>query len=198
MDNILDTIKAQLGEETVNNLAKQLGENASSVQKAIDSLLPNIMSNVSKQGASVSGFMSSFDTNGDGHVDLNDLTSFAGKMSGGAQDIINSLFGGKKEAVQEAVSEDAGISQESAASLMDSLSSMVMSNVSKAQSQTGLDINSILGSLQKGSADLMNAGGQQLNSLLGGSLDADGDGDVDLDDIMKKGKGLLGGLFGGK
>lgn len=198
MDSILDTIKGQLGEETVNNLAKQLGENSASVQKAIDSLLPNIMSNVSKQGASISGFMSSFDTDGDGDVDLNDLTGLAGKMSGGAQDIISSLFGGKKEAVQAAVSEDAGISQESASSLMDSLSSMVMSNVSKAQSQTGLDINSILGSLQKGSADLMSSGGQQLNSLLGGSLDADGDGDVDLDDIVKKGKGLLGGLFGGK
>lgn len=192
MDSILDTIKGQLGEDTVNNLAKQLGENSASVQKAIDSLLPNIMNGVSKQGASVGGFMSSFDTNGDGIVDLNDLSGLAGKLSGDAMKMVNSIFGGKKEDVAASVSADAGISQESAGSLMDSLTSMVMSNVSKAQSSTGIDINSILGSLQKGSADLMSSGGKQLNSLLGGSLDADGDGDVDLEDIMKAGKGLLG------
>lgn len=192
MDSILDTIKGQLGEETVNNLAKQLGENSASVQKAIDSLLPNIMNGVSKQGASISGFMSSFDTDGDGDVDLNDLTGLAGKLSGSAMDMVNSIFGGKKEDVAASVSADAGISQESAGSLMDSLTSMVMSNVSKAQSATGIDINSILGSLQKGSADLMSSGSKQLNSLLGGSLDSDGDGDVDMDDIVKAGKGFLG------
>ncbi len=192
MDSILDKIKGQLGEDTVNNLAKQLGESKESVQKAIDSLLPNIMNGVSKQGASVKGFMSSFDTDGDGDVDLNDLSGLAGKLSGGAMDMVNSIFGEKKEDVAASVSADAGISEESAGSLMESLTTMVMSNVSKAQSATGIDINGILGSLQKGSADLMSSGGKQLNSLFGGSLDADGDGDVDMDDIMKAGKDLLG------
>ena len=133
-----------------------------------------------------------FDTDGDGDVDLNDLTGLAGKLSGGAMDMVNSIFGEKKEDVAASVSADAGISQESAGSLMDSLTTMVMSNVTKAQESTGIDINGILGSLQKGSADLMNSGGKQLNSLLGGSLDADGDGDVDMEDIVKAGKGLLG------
>ena len=192
MDSILDTIKGQLGEDTINNLAKQLGENTESVQKAIDSLLPSIMNGVSKQGASVSGFMSSFDTNGDGNVDLNDLSGLAGKLSGDAMNIVNSIFGEKKGDIAASVSADAGITQESAGSLMDSLTTMVMSNVTKAQESTGIDINGILGSLQKGSADLMNSGGKQLNSLLGGSLDADGDGDVDMEDIVKAGKGLLG------
>jgi len=150
------------------------------------------MNGVSKQGASISGFMSSFDTNGDGTVDLNDLSGLAGKLSGGAMDMVNSIFGEKKGDVAASVSADAGISEESAGSLMDSLTSMVMSNVSKAQSATGVDMQGILGSLQKGSADLLSSGGKQLNSLLGGSLDSDGDGDVDMDDIVKAGKGLLG------
>jgi hypothetical protein len=192
MDNILDTIKGQLGEDTINKLAKQLGENKESVQKAIDSLLPNIMNGVSKNGESVSGFMSNFDTNGDGTVDLSDLSGMAGKLSGGAMDMVNSIFGEKKGDIAASVSADAGISQESAGSLMDSLTSMVMSNVSKAQSSTGIDMSNILGSLQKGSADLLSSGGEQLNNLLGGSLDADGDGKVDMGDIMKAGKGLLG------
>jgi hypothetical protein len=192
MSNILDTIKGQLGADTVNNLAKQLGENSAAVQKAIDSLLPNIMNGVSKQGASVSGWASSFDADGDGDVDLNDLSGMASKLSGGAMNMVNGIFGNKKEAIKAAVSEDAGISQESAGSLMDSLTSMVMSNVSKVQSSTGIDINSILGNLQKGSADLMGSGSKQLNSLLGGSLDADGDGDLGVDDIMQAGKNLFG------
>lgn len=192
MENILDTIKGQLGEDTINKLSAQLGENSDAVKKAIDSLLPNIMNGISEKGKADGGFMANLDVDGDGDVDFSDLTSFAGSMSDTAMGYVNSIFGDKKEEMQAAVSQDAGISEESAGSLMDSLTAMVMSNVTKMQSQTGVDFSSILGGLQAGAGSLLSSGGKQLNDLLGGQLDADGDGNIGLEDVKQFGKGLLG------
>lgn len=182
MSNILDSIKGQLNDETIANLSKQMGESTEKVKAAIDSLLPTIMKGFSNKVSTDSGFLSNLDTDGDGDVDLNDLTGLFSGASSGLMDMVNNLFGDKKEDVAAAVAEESGMSKENTNNLMQSLTGMVMKNVNDAKKATGVE-----GVI----ANLTGQGGEMAKKAMD-MLDGDGDGDVDLDDIKKAGKNLLG------
>jgi len=189
MSNIIDSIKGQLNEETIANISKQMGESTEKVKAAIDSLLPTIMKGFSNKVTADSGFLSNLDTDGDGDVDLNDLTGFFNGAGKNVMDTVNSLFGDKKGQVSAAVSEEAGISQENTENLMERLTSMVMTNVNGAKKATGAE--GAIASLTKEAGALKGQGSDMMKKAMG-MLDGDGDGDVDLDDIKKAGKNLLG------
>lgn len=191
MANILDTIKAQLGDDVIENISKQLGEGSTQVKAAIDKLLPTIMKGVSNKVDGDKSYLSNLDADGDGDVDLDDMKSFLGSAGGNISKTVTDLLGGKKEAVEKAVATDTGISTESASSLTGSLTSLVMKNL-KTEEQKG-GAGSIIDSLKKEVAGFTSGAG---GSLMG-MLDGDGDGDVDLDDIKKFGSSLLG-RFGKK
>lgn len=189
MSNILDSIKGQLNDETIANISKQMGESTEKVKAAIDSLLPTIMKGFSNKASKDSGFLSNLDTDGDGDVDMNDLTGFFSNASKNMTGMVNNLFGDKKENVSAAVSEEAGISKENTENLMESLTAMVMKNVNDAKKATGVE--GVIANLTKEASALTGQGSEMAKKAMG-LLDGDGDGDVDLDDLKKAGKNLLG------
>lgn len=186
MANILDTIKAQLGDDVVENISKQLGEGSTQVKAAIDKLLPTIMKGVSNKAEGDKSYLSSLDADGDGDVDLDDMKSFLGGAGGNLSKTVSDLLGGKKEAVEQAVATDTGISTESASSLTGSLTSLVMKNLKSGDQEGGTE--GVLDSLKKEVAGFTSGAGGNIM----GMLDGDGDGDLDLDDIKKFGSSLLG------
>jgi hypothetical protein len=189
MSNILDSIKGQLNDETISNISKQLGESTENVKAAIDSLLPTIMKGFSNKASTDSGFLSNLDTDGDGDVDMNDLTGFFSGAGKNMMDMVNNLFGDKKEDVSAAVAEESGMSKENTNNLMQSLTAMVMKNVNDAKKATGVE--GVIANLTKEAANLTGQGSEMAKKAMG-LLDGDGDGDVDLEDIKKAGKNLLG------
>jgi hypothetical protein len=191
MANILDTIKAQLGDDVIENISKQLGEGSTQVKAAIDKLLPTIMKGVSNKVDGDKSYLSKLDADGDGDVDLDDMKSFLGGAGGNISKTVTDLLGGNKEAVEKAVAADAGISTESASSLTGSLTSLVMKNLKTEDQKEGS--GSIIDTLKNEVAGFASGSGSNIM----GMLDGDGDGDVDLDDIKKFGSSLLG-RFGKK
>ncbi len=189
MSNILDTIKAQLGDDVVDKISKQLGEGPGQVKSAIDNLLPSIMKGVSNKASGDASYLSKLDTDGDGDVDLDDLKGLLGGGAKGLSSKVSDLFGDKKEVVEKAVAEDAGITKESASSLMETLTGLVTKNISKQKAEGGAE--NVLANLQKEAANITSSGGGAMKKAMG-FLDGDGDGKVDLNDLKNIGKSLFG------
>ena len=107
--------------------------------------------------------------------------------------ILGHVFGQKQQRVANGVSQVGGIDGQQSSQLMAMLAPMLMAVLGKMMSNRGGGAD-VLGGLLGGESRQMQqqAGG---GGLLGAVLDRDGDGDVDLADLMQNGQ-LLGGLFG--
>ena len=143
--------------------------------------------------------MSLLDKDGDGDI-MDDLQGYigGGNDTNGGSGIIQQLLGGKKDVVEQAISENSGLSQGSTSNLLTQIAPMVMSVLSKqgkaAGDTPGLDIGSVLGLLGQAGGGKGGGGGLGMITSL---LDKDGDGDIK-GEAMDIGKKLLGGFFGRK
>ena len=186
----MDTIKSQLGDDVIENISKQLGEGTDSVKTAIEKLLPTIMSGVNNKVSGDTSFLSKFDADKDGDVDLDDVKGFFGGATSNASKTVTDLLGDKKEAVEETVAAESGISKENAASLTERLTSFVMNNLNSTKLTEGA--TSITDSIKKEVEGFKTGEGSGMAKNLMGMLDGDNDGDVDMDDLKKIGGNLLG------
>lgn len=107
--------------------------------------------------------------------------------------ILGHVFGQKQQRVANGVSQVGGINGQQSSQLMAMLAPILMAVLGQMMNRRGGGSDA-LGSLLGGENRQMQqqAGG---GGLLGAVLDRDGDGDVDLADLMQNGQ-LLGGLFG--
>jgi hypothetical protein len=71
---------------------------------------------------------------------------------------------------------------------------MVMGALGKAKAQSGAGVSGLQDLLHQETQSIQRRQPKQMG-MIEGLLDSDGDGDVDLSDILKKGSGLLGGFF---
>ena len=74
---------------------------------------------------------------------------------------------------------------------------MVLGALGRQQRQANLDAGGLAGLLGQERQQIEREQPQAMG-LLGTMLDTDGDGDVDLGDLAKHGKGLLGKFLGGR
>ncbi len=200
--DILDLLKGQLSNPAVlEKLSGAIGGGKDQTSAGISAALPTILGALTKNSQSSQGqsqIMSLLDKDGDGDI-MDDLQGYigGGNDTNGGSGILQQLLGGKQGKVEQAISENSGLSQGSTSSLLTQIAPMVMSVLSKQGKQagetSGLDIQSVLGLLG-------NAGGGKGGGNMGfitKLLDQDGDGDIK-DDAMNIGKKLLGGFFGRK
>jgi hypothetical protein len=105
--------------------------------------------------------------------------------------ILGHIFGSRQPRVASGVGQVGGISGSQSSRLLAMLAPLVMAALARMMQSRGADAPG-LGGLLGGEARQIrgNDGG-----LLGAVLDRDGDGDVDLADLLQNGQ-LLGGLFG--
>ncbi|RMF72453.1 MAG: DUF937 domain-containing protein [Acidobacteria bacterium] len=196
---VTDQLMAALRSGGLDQLGAGLGLDPAKAEAGVEAALPVLVGALAKNAAKPEGAAAleqALERDHDGSV-LEQLGAAAPdslvEQGGG---ILRHVLGGKAPKVEQGLAEVAGLGSDQAGRLLAALAPLVMGALGKARRQTGLDAGGLAG-LLAGEARAVTEKAPQARSLLSGLLDADGDGDVDAGDLLKRGSGLLGGLFGG-
>lgn len=196
MSSILEMVRASLSDSAVSQISKTLGEDKSKTEDAVKTALPMIVGALSRsaQKGNAEGLANALERDHDGGI-LNNVSDF---MSGGnfeqGSGILGHVMGGKVDAAAKALGGTAGIEREKAASLMAMLAPVVMGAMGKVKRDKGLDADSlkrVLGGEER-EIDQQAPG---IMGAIGGLLDADGDGDTDMADLLAQGRKSLSRFF---
>ena len=196
--NLLDIIKAHVGEENVNQLSNNLGEDKGSTLDAISKAVPVLVSAMARNTRSEEGANSlagALDRDHDGSILDNIGSLISNPEASEGQGILKHVLGGKQSNAEKAVSEKSGISLDSAIKIFQVAAPILMGMLGKKKREENLDgggLAGMLGSLAS-SQEKDDEGGSGIGSMITGLLDRDGDGNV-MDDIG----GMIGGFLGNR
>lgn len=204
--DLTDLIKGQISESLIDQLAGQLGGvDRQKTAAATDGILSTLLGAMARNASTPQGASSlnaALDRDHDGSL-LNDVmgmvtgqASNTNNRAANGSGILNHILGNRQGGAVDMVSKMSGLDSSKTGDLMTMLAPVVMGMLGKAKRENNLDANGIsdvLGGFAK-----QQQSSNPAMSLITGFLDADGDGSI-LDDVAGMlGKGLLGGLFGGK
>lgn len=198
MPSLMDMLTQQLGsDQRVSKLGSQLGTDPTATKAAVGAALPILLGALARNSTQPEGAEGLDRALGkhDGGV-LDDLDGFLDRPDvEDGNGILGHVLGSKRTAVEAGVGRASGLDPSMVAKLLPMLAPVVMGALGRQKRQQGLDAGSLAG--------VLGAERQQMEQsnpamgMLGSLLDRDDDGSV-VDDIAKMGKGLLGGLFGGR
>ena len=106
--------------------------------------------------------------------------------------ILGNIFGSAQPRAESGLGQVAGMSSSQAGNLLKILAPIVMAYLAKQVSTRGMDAGALGGMLGQQHAEVQQQGGLG-GGLMNAVLDTDGDGKVDLSDLIRLGSGLLGG-----
>jgi hypothetical protein len=194
---------SQLQGAPLQKIAQQLGVDQSQASGAVGAALPLLMGALGKNASQPQGaesLLGALQRNhaGGGAGDLlgllgSALGSGGGKAADGAG-ILGHVLGGRQGAAAQQLGAATGLGGERAGDLLKLLAPVVMGFLAKRAlgGEGGGGAGALAGLLGQESTQLRQQG--VAGGLMNAVLDRDGDGDVDLGDMLKLG----GGLFGGK
>jgi OmpA-OmpF porin, OOP family len=176
MSNLLDSIKGYITPELIGQAASHLGESESGVMKAATGLIPTILSGIIGKSGDANAMGSIFNMLSDsknagfmdnlggliggGNLAHNDPKDASGRLMG-------SLFGGKTQAIINALSSFAGIKSSSTSSLMGMVGPLVMGYFSKKIAKEGLNVSGLSNLLKGEQSSIMGALPSGLGSVMG-------------------------------
>ena len=207
MSGILDLLNSDLGKTIISGVSGSTGTDQNKTASVLTMAMPVLMQAMKRNAATpegAQGLMSALNSKHDGSIldNLGDI--FAGGvnndvMTDGSK-ILGHVLGNKKQNVEMALSQKAGLDAGSVANILQVAAPILMGILGKESRQnninSGTGLESLLGGMVKGNSP------QQEQSFLESILDADGDGSI-IDDVAgmvlggNKKKGCLGGLLGG-
>lgn len=194
--SLLDTIMKGLGGDAMSQLSQRVGADENTTRTAVGAALPTLLGAISRNASSETGASSLHGAleRHDGSVLDNPAKLFAGGDTSDGEGILRHVLGGKQSRIETGLSQATGLDKGGTKTLLSSMAPLVMGALGREQKTGGLDVSSLAGLLQKERSSAEAAAPKEMG-LVGKLLDADGDGDVDLGDFIKKGTGALGGLF---
>lgn len=190
----LDLLSQVLDANAVKTIGQELGTDQETAERAVSAALPTLLGALSRQADDTQraeSLHNAISRDHDGSV-LDDVQGFLNGSSGSGADILGHILGGRQARVEKGVGQIAGLDASSAAKLMGMLAPLVLGAIGKQQRQKQLSSGGLT-DLLRNERSTVESGAS--SSLLGALLDADGDGDFDLSDILKHGTGLLGSFF---
>ena len=199
MSDMLEMLAETLGGSTLGQISNQIGADEDSTAKAISAAVPILLGAVDRNTDQPGGAESLFNAlnrDHDGSV-LDDLGGLlAGAQSGPGGAILGHILGGKQRSVESGLSQVSGLDSGTIAKLLPILAPIVMGMLGRVQRQRGFDAGG-LSEMLTGERNRAQSRNPDVGGLLGNLLDTDNDGQV-IDDVVKMGTSLLGGLLGSK
>lgn len=196
MSSIFDLITSSLDSRSVAQISEQLGQDKSTTQNAINSALPMLLGALQKstKADNGAGLANALNTRHDGSV----LENISGYLSTNDQSdgtsILKHVLGSSRDVAASTLQMASGVDKNQASSLLATLAPVVLGALGKAKRDGGLadqDITRVL----EGETQSLEEKAPGMMSALTSVLDADGDGDTDLSDLLARGSKSLGGLF---
>ena len=216
MSSLADTLLSSLDARSVQSISQQLGLSPQSAGNAIQAALPILLGQMAKNASQPEGASALLGAVQRDHsgTDIGGLLGGAlGALGGGASRqngsndalsgglaILGHVFGGgngTQRAASPQVPSIPGLDSGSSAKLLAMLAPMVMAALGRMMQGGQINANSLGGLLGGESQRIAQAPPSALGGFMGSVLDRDGDGDVDMSDILKSAQGL-GSLFGKK
>jgi len=198
MSGIMDMITQQLGSSMVDQMAKKIGGNNDNVKRAAAVAVPMILSAIKRNASSQKGAEALAGALDKKHSDGGILGNLGGLLGGSSMKdggkILGHVFGNKQNNMQQQLGKATGLGGQGAGDLMSMLAPMVMGALGKAKQGNNMGIGGLQDLLKNEQESIQRRQPKQAG-MIEGMLDSDGDGDVDLGDILKKGSGLLSGFF---
>lgn len=193
MSGLLDMLTAQLDSRAVGQLSNQLGADSGSLATAIQAALPMMLGALERNTRSEGGAAALHNALSHDHDDgiLNDMTGFFGQAPTEREiHVVDDIFGGRRQATERAIGQASGLDAGTVGGLLSNLAPVLMSALGQhtRQSQLGTnDLSSFLGQ------ETQQMASQQpgVMGIVNQFLDTDGDGDLDISDIVRHGTGFL-------
>lgn len=213
MTALTNDLLAQLQGAPLQQISRQLGIDQNQAAGAVSAALPLLMGALGKNASQPQGAEALFGALQKDHTGGGGIGDLLGMVLGGAQSrqtdgagMLGHILGGQQGRAEQRLGEATGLGGDRAGMLMKILAPIVMSYLAKrmfggndggsGQSMGlggGNPTADVLGAILGQEQQQVRQQGGLAGGLLGAVLDKDGDGDVDLSDMLKLGGGLLGG-----
>ena len=188
--DITELLNSSLGQSIIQNVASQFGMDQKEASGAVSAAIPTILAGMTKNAQSKEGAESlnrAIESKHDGSL----LDNLSGILQGHTHElqqdgdgILGHVFGNKRSAVEQGISNKTGVSSSKIGPLLSTLAPIVMAYLGKEKRQTSTNaggLGDLLGGLMGGAKQSRSGGG--IMDLISGALDKDGDGDA-MDDIL--------------
>lgn len=213
MTALTNDLLAQLEGAPLQQISRQLGIDQGQAAGAVSAALPLLMGALGKNASQPQGAEALLGALQRDHAGSGgDLGGLLGMVLGGAQSrqtdgagVLGHIFGGQQARAEQSLGAATGLGGNRAGQLMKILAPIVMAYLAKRMfsgNESGggqsMDLGGgnptadILGAVLGQERQQVRQQGGLAGGLLGAVLDKDGDGDVDLSDMLKLGGGLLG------
>lgn len=205
MSTMTQDLLAQLQGAPLQQISQQLGIDQNQASSAVGAALPLLMGALGKNASQPQGAEALFGALQKDHAGGGGIGDLLGAVLGGAQSrqtngagMLGHIFGGQQARAEQSLGAATGLGGDRAGQLMKILAPIVMGYLAKRMfsgnagsggNPTADLLGAVLGQEQQQVREQGGIGG----GLLGAVLDKDGDGDVDLSDVLKLGGGLFGG-----
>ena len=205
MTALTNDLLAQLQGAPLQQISRQLGIDQNQAAGAVSAALPLLMGALGKNASQPQGAEALFGALQKDHTGGGGIGDLLGMVLGGAQSrqtdgagMLGHILGGQQGRAEQRLGEATGLGGDRAGMLMKILAPIVMAYLAKRmfnsnESGGGNPTADILGAVLGREQQQVRQQGGLAGGLLGAVLDKDGDGDVDLSDMLKLGGGLLGG-----
>ncbi|MFC7523762.1 DUF937 domain-containing protein [Parapedobacter sp. GCM10030251] len=192
MEQIMNLLNGNLGNQLTSGISKQTGVSEAETQSVVSTALPALLGalqNNANSGQGAQGILSALASKHDGSI-LDNVSGFLDRDdTSDGNGILKHVLGDKRGALEQSISGRTGVSSGAVSKILAMLAPIVMGYLGKQSRSNnvsdGNGLNDLLGGL---------LGGQSGNNILGSLLDQNGDGKLGIDDVG----GLLGGFFGKK
>jgi hypothetical protein len=192
--SLFDSVMKQLGNDGLSGIAKKIGAGEEQTSAASGAAVTTLLSALARNARSNEGaaaLKGALERDHDGGV-LDDLSGFLENPAiGNGDGILGHILGARRSAVESSVGKAAGLDKGQTGQLLATLAPIVMGALGKQSRGKGLDATALAG-LLGGEQEKIERVQPGSGKLIGALLDTDGDGDVDMSDLAKHGKGLLG------
>ena len=169
--NLVESIIGMATPAIVERVAAALGINPDLARKALTAALPVILGAVASRASTPTGATQLFNAVSKFHAPADLSHSLSGasaaKFSSAGSDMMNSLIGGKEtSSLVEVISQFSGVSGNAGSGLVGLGTQMVMGQLAKARSGSGLDANGLASLLSSQQGAIQSALPAGLSSLL--------------------------------